>query len=308
LRENSGPNCTARKQRGVSTIPFTSSTKLIIPIRSIFYVSSTDKDYIIAPHNARSEIIECFEARYLIHNPSSGVFTFEVPEPTSKEKSVNFDDDDDYVSPHGTSPIPIPKAGQPYQKPLPRHSLRQGANDDSDEISILSTLKARTMKLLREQDIHPFVNNDMVVQQFSAPERPSKEESQALFTALEHCIRTTASPREPERFFSICLASTSPLSLWLETSLLPAFATSSGSILIPSRGRFVPLILDLRRLPMMTLTGMVCGIVATLLDARVGGATKTVAFLSSARSATVCVEEGELGPAQSALVEAMTKR
>lgn len=275
---------------------------------SIFYVSSTDKDYIIAPYDAKNEIIECFEARYLIHNPVSDKFTFEPPEPSKTGKKVNFDDDEDYVSPHGTPSIPIPKAGVPYQKPLPRHSLRAEINDDSDEISILSKCKAQTMALLRDEAIHPFVNNDMVVQQVSAPERLSKENSQALFAALEHCIRTTASPREPERFFSICLTSTSPLSLWLETSLLPSFSTPAGSLLIPSRARFVPLILDLRRLPMTTLTGMVCGIVATLLEARVGGSTKTVAFLSSARAATVCVEEGELGPAQSALVEAMTRR
>ena len=286
----------------------------------------------------KQNIIDCLANRGFKYNNHTDSFSYDIhhsPERgRSSQRSI-----DQYHSPYAQSaPIDIPKPGQPisYQKPqvMPVHSIR-ASKVTSDDAHPFAALRARTFRMLEEHHITPFYDPELRIQQLPArsdfsnaelhvPDRLPAPRSQLLYQKVAAMLATAPSHPQP-KFFSITLTATDPASLWIEKAsldhwLVPSAAptapsttstTSSASfpayisLLQESTEVFIPLTLDLRALGTRRVTGVVSGIVAVLLEAKVGGRDKALAFLSTAMAATVCVEESEFGEAVAAVRRAM---
>ena len=105
---------------------------------------------------------------------------------------------------------------------------------------------------------------------------------------------------QPE-FLSLTLTTDEAASMLMEKRLLSHFDIGSDSVLIGSKEEIlIPIILDLGRLP-FEATGIVCGIASRLVGGQQLARAIEMSYLSTAKSGTVMVEEGDLENAVSAL-------
>jgi len=278
----------------------------------------------------KQNIIDCLAKRGFKYNDHTESFLYDVHHSPERGRTSqrSFESYESYYSPYEQSaPIDIPKPGQPisYTKPqvMPKHSLR-ASRVTSDDTHPFATLRARTFRMLEEHNIIPYYDPELHIQQLPArsdfsnaelhvPDRLPCPRGQLLYQKVA-ALLSTALPQDLPKFFSITLTATDPASLWIEKSSLDHWLVCSPaatapvthiSLLQESTEVFIPLTLDLRVLGTQRVTGVVSGIVAVLLEAKVGGRDKALAFLSTAMAATVCVEESEFGEAVAAVRRAM---
>lgn len=142
--------------------------------------------------------------------------------------------------------------------------------------STLAELQTRTFESLRKRQISPYVDASLRLVQCAAHHQYNREETS--MSILREALTTVLLLDDP-RFLSLTLAALDPAaSLLLEKRLLPRFARRSSSsnyedgsgLLLGSKEDYlIPIMLDLRHLP-MEASGIVCGVAGRLADATSG--------------------------------------
>jgi len=107
------------------------------------------------------------------------------------------------------------------------------------------------------------------------------------------------------QFMSVTLTDAEPASLLLEKDMLGMFDSDSDILLGSKEDHLIPILLDLRGLPIDS-TGIVCGVAGRLVGGTKGGlldGTDAVemSYLSTARAGTVMVIENDIDRAMAVL-------
>ncbi|KAL4864181.1 hypothetical protein BDV12DRAFT_16165 [Aspergillus spectabilis] len=222
------------------------TTPLAMAGISIFFISTYFADYIIVPLKSKNLVIETLEKRG---------FQFEI----STEAFIN---NNQHSLNNNFSPVSSLSAStlsSPPATPPP---------------SSLNELQKRTFSSLRRNNIIPSVDTSLRLVQCAAHHPYS---SDASSIAILRDALTTALVVDKPRFLSLTLTAADPAaSLLLEQRLLPRFSSNStssaeedddsGLLLGSKEDILVPIMLDLRKLP-LEATGIVCGVASRLADA-----------------------------------------
>lgn len=237
---------------------------------SIFFITTYFSDYILVPLRARAQVIAALESRGFAFEPTNSSSTSAAYSHRANSSTSSHD-----VALPGTPPP-----------------------------ATISELQTRTFATLKRHNIVPTVDETIKLVQCAGDSSDTGSTSDKLSLGLVQCL--AAGPK----FFSLTLTDTEPASLLLEKRMLPLFATppasrggEPGSVLLGSKEDIlIPIILDLRRLPMES-TGIVCGVAGRLVGGTKMGLMDAVemSYLSTAKSGTVTVAEDELKRALAAL-------
>lgn len=141
--------------------------------------------------------------------------------------------------------------------------------------SSLAELQTRTFANLRKRQISPYVDDTLRLVQCAAHHQYHHEEESSM-SILRDALTTVLLVDNP-RFLSLTLAALDPAaSLLLEKRLLPRFARPTGlardyedgsGLLLGSKEDYlIPIMLDLRDLP-LEASGIVCGVAGRLGEA-----------------------------------------
>lgn len=203
--------------------------------RSIFFITTYFSDYIIVPSRSKTQVIEALEKRG---------FRFEGP---------------------GGSD------GHAYSH---THTHQNGSHIPSTSSttpppSSLEDLQSRTFSSLRKNHISPIVDRGLRLVHCAA-----RYDTDASSLSLLRNALTTSLLVDNPRFLSLTFAAgDDSASLLMEKRLIPRFSSDNepepeneGDLLLRSIDEIVPIILDLRRLP-LEATGIVCGVASRLAEA-----------------------------------------
>jgi len=240
---------------------------------SIFFITTYFSDYILVPARSKPQVIHALQQRGFIQSDKSSDSYVVKPPPTNQPRPNSS-------SSHGPESPSVPSTPPPRTVP---------------------ELQARTFKVLKSRSIVPTPDPDLHIIQCAAKRELTKSPDQDAYLRLGlHTSFTTAKPS----FLSITLTNTEDASLLMERRLRPLFG-SSDMLLGSTEDILVPITLDLRTLPFES-TGIVCGISGRIASGTAGGRLLgelpvEIRFLSTARAATVVVEEKDLERAVKAL-------
>ena len=166
----------------------------------------------------------------------------------------------------------------------------------------LADLEYRTFHTLRKQNVLPQVNRETKLV-LCAGRRSSRKgcgvDDASLKLGIVRCL--VSQPR----FMSVTLTDTEPPSLLLQKDMLSMFDADADILLGCKEDVLIPIILDLRGLPVES-TGIVCGVAGRLVGGTKGGfsggnAAVEMSYLSTARAGTVMVAEHDISRAVAAL-------
>ncbi|KAJ5280341.1 hypothetical protein N7478_005713 [Penicillium angulare] len=208
---------------------------------SIFFISTYFSDYILVPVHSKIIVVSTLESR-----------------------GFQFEND--------TTAINNPLS--PALSPRPEKQLGEMIPPATPPPSTLAELQTRTFENLRKRQISPYVDDSLRLVQCAAHHQYNHDESS--MSILRDALTTTLLVDKP-RFLSLTLADLDPAaSLLLEKRLLPRFARptssyqgyedASGLLLGSKEDYLVPIMLDLRDLP-LEASGIVCGVAGRLADA-----------------------------------------
>ncbi|KAJ5908540.1 hypothetical protein N7495_001222 [Penicillium taxi] len=204
---------------------------------SIFFISTYFSDYILVPLRSKASVVSALENR-----------GFQFQNATTA-----------FVNP--TSPL-SPRTEKPLSDLIPPLTPPP---------STVSELQTRTFANLRNRQIFPIVDDTIHLVQCAAHHPYNCQQSS--MSILREALATILLVDNP-RFLSLTLADLDPAaSLLLEKRLLPRFARpgedfedGSGLLLGSKEDHLIPIILDLRELP-LEASGIVCGVAGRLAEA-----------------------------------------
>jgi hypothetical protein len=165
----------------------------------------------------------------------------------------------------------------------------------------LADLERRTFDTLRAQNVIPQVNEDakLILCAGRRSGRKGNGDDGSLKLGLVRCLVS-----QPQ-FMSVTLTDTEPASLLLQKDMLSMFDADADMLLGSKEDVLIPIILDLRGLPVES-TGIVCGVAGRLVGGTKGGYANgggvvEMSYLSTARAGTVMVAENDISRAVAAL-------
>jgi hypothetical protein len=246
------------------------TTPLALAGISIFFITTYFSDYIICPRRSRTAVIAALEARgFELTNSSGDVNYAHGVNYAHRPASASSDGSDSHLVAPGTPPP-----------------------------STLSDLQIRTFATLKKRSIAPAVDRNIRLVHCAGKDGPIQEQ-QAVVLALIRCL--IAQPK----FFSMTIAEEEAPSILLEQSLLPLFVspmqsnthsgTNASLLLGTSSEKLVPIVLDLRSLPLES-TGIVCGVAGRLVELtkrQLPGPVE-MSYLSTAQAGAVIVSVEDL--------------
>lgn len=208
------------------------------PSRSIFFITTYFSDYIVVPLHSKTKVIEALQERGFQFEPSSS--SAFITSPTTPPSTV-----------------PSPPSGP----------------SNNSNITSLETL--------RRYKITPLVDRTLRLVHCAArydddsdpdPYNPSPSSSSSSLTLLLRTALTTSLLIDAPRFLSLTQSSNDQsASLLIEQRLVPRFVRpeSAESLLLRCTDEIVPIILDLRCLP-LEASGIVCSAAGRLAEATKG--------------------------------------
>jgi hypothetical protein len=167
----------------------------------------------------------------------------------------------------------------------------------------LADLERRTFDTLRAQSVVPQVSGNtklILCAGRRSGRKGSGGDDGSLKLGLVRCLVS-----QPQ-FMSVTLTDTEPASLLLQKEMLSMFDADADMLLGSKEDVLIPIILDLRDLPVES-TGIVCGVAGRLVGGtKAGYATGSagaveMSYLSTARAGTVMVAEKDICRAVAAL-------
>ncbi|KAI5780884.1 ACT domain-containing protein [Geopyxis carbonaria] len=235
---------------------------------SIFFITTYFSDYILVPSKSRSNVTKALQRRGFIFEKYSDSF---VTTPSHHRNSSS------------TSSFNIPPPPTP------------------PSTTTLSDLENSTFNTLRKRNVVPQVNEMIKLVQCAGrrSSRKGNSDDGNLKLGLVKCL--VSQPR----FMSVTLTDAEPASLLLEKEMLPMFDTDTDILLGSKEDVLIPIVLDLRGLPVES-TGIVCGVAGRLVGSTTGGILDgdqavEMSYLSTARAGTVMVAENDILRAVNAL-------
>ena len=187
-----------------------------------------------------------------------------------------------------------------------RHTSSTSSTQSLSPPTTLADLENTTFTTLRKQNVVPMVNKTCKLILCAGRRRRGSVwkgsgggHDVGLKLGLVRCL--VAQPR----FMSVTLTDLEPASLLLQKDMLCMFDADSDILLGSKEDVLIPIVLDLRGLPLES-TGIVCGVAGRLVGGTKGGVANgngavEMSYLSTARAGTVMVAEGDISRAVAAL-------
>lgn len=219
--------------------------------RSIFFITTYFADYILVPTKSRGQVVSALEQRGFVFEKHTDAFV--NPSHHHQSSAYQHHQRNQSSSSSVASSINIinnnHNNNRPPQTPPP---------------SNLDELQLRTFSLLKRQNVVPSVDASIRLIQCAGRKDTGRDGRSAHMQQLQLGLAQCLVGRP--RFLSLTLTDAEPASVLVEKRLLRHFRADEDVLLGTRQDVLVPIILDLRGLPLES-TGIVCGVAGRLVGA-----------------------------------------